>query len=148
MRALYRRFVSLAESARDVPLLLIRLTLAYGFYEPAKNKLQNFSSVVAWFGDQLGIPFPYLNAVMAVSTEVAGVILLTLGLATRLISIPLIVVMLVAIKTVHLANGFKCSDDGFQIPYYFMLMLMVLVVSGAGRLSVDHLIARRLGERE
>ena len=80
---------------------------------------------------------------MAVGTEVAGVILLTLGLATRIISVPLIVVMLVAIKTVHLKNGFACGDNGFEIPFYYMLMLISLIVTGAGRFSVDHLIKRK-----
>ena len=99
-----QKIISLMSSLRDLPPLIFRLILAYGFYEPAMNKLNNFDSIVKWFGEDLGLPFPALQAFMAITTEVSGVILLTLGLATRFISIPMMVVMVVAIQTVHLAN--------------------------------------------
>jgi uncharacterized membrane protein YphA (DoxX/SURF4 family) len=50
-------------------------------------------------------------ALLATSTELAGAILLTFGLFTRLISIPLIITMLVAIFTVHLPNGWQAIAD-------------------------------------
>ena len=127
------------EKLQDVSLLFIRLILAYGFYEPAKMKWNDISSVAEWFGS-MGFPLPTLQAYMAASTEALGVLLLTLGLATRLISIPLIVVMIVAIVTVHLAHGFSSGDNGFEIPLYYMLMLLVLVGHGAGKFSIDHFI--------
>ena len=52
----------------------------------------------------MSIPFPLVNAYMAATTEILGVVLLILGLFTRLISIPLIVVMIVAIATVHFSH--------------------------------------------
>ena len=85
----------------------------------------------------MGIPFPTLNAYLAASTEIAGVILLPLGLATRFISIPLMITMVVAIVTVHLSNG-------FEIPLYYMLMLFALLINSAGKISVDHLISNKL----
>ncbi|MEN8146846.1 MAG: DoxX family protein [Campylobacterota bacterium] len=127
------------EKLQSVSLLFLRLILAYGFYEPAKNKWEDISSVAEWFGS-MGIPLPTLNAYMAASTEALGVLLLTLGLATRLISIPLIIVMIVAIVTVHLGNGFSSGDNGFEIPLYYMLMLLVLVAHGAGKFSVDNFL--------
>ena len=75
----------------------------------------------------MGIPFPTLNAYMAASTEALGVVLLTIGLFTRLISVPLMVVMVVAIMTVHLAHGFSAGDNGFEIPLYYMLFLFIFV---------------------
>jgi len=123
----------------SVSLLFLRLSLAYGFYEPAKNKWADINTVAEWFGS-MGIPLPTLNAYMAASTEALGVLLLTLGFATRLISLPLIVVMIVAIVTVHLGNGFSAGDNGFEIPLYYMLMLLVLVAHGAGKFSVDNFI--------
>lgn len=79
---------------------------------------------------------------MAATTELLGAILLALGLFTRLISIPLIFIMLVAIYTVHLSNGFEAGDNGFEIPLYYILMLLTLVVYGAGKISADFFIKR------
>ena len=132
----------LLDKMQNVSLLFLRLILAYGFYEPAMMKWKDISSVAEWFGS-MGIPLPTLNAYMAPSTEAAGVVLLTLGLATRLISIPLIVVMIVAITTVHLSNGFSSGNNGFEIPLYYMLMLLVLVAHGAGKFSVDHFLINK-----
>ncbi|NOR57237.1 MAG: DoxX family membrane protein, partial [Sulfurimonas sp.] len=119
IKKLYLEFTRLSEYLKSVSLLLARLVIAYGFYEPAMNKWADIGSVAEWFGS-MGIPFPLLNAYMAASTEIAGVILLTLGLLTRLISIPLIIVMIVAIVTVHLPHGFSAGDNGFEIPLYYM----------------------------
>jgi len=132
-------FSRLSEHGKSLSLLLARLVLAYGFYEPAKMKWSDIGSVAEWF-TTLGIPFPTLNAYMAASTEATGVVLLTLGLFTRLISLPLIVVMIVAILTVHLPHGFSAGDNGFEIPLYYMLFLFIFVTNGAGKFSLDRLI--------
>ena len=124
---------------QDLSLLLARLVLAYGFYNPAMNKWADIHAVAEWFGT-LGIPMPTINAYLAASTELLGVVLLTLGLLTRLISLPLIVVMIVAIITVHLPHGFAAGDNGFEIPLYYMLFLAIFASFGAGRFSLDHLI--------
>ena len=128
---------------KDLSLLFFRLVLAYGFYGPATTKWNNISGVAEWFGS-MGIPLPGLNAYMAATTEMAGVFLLVLGLGTRLISIPLIITMIVAIMTVHLGNGFEASNNGFEIPLYYMLMLFALLVNGAGKYSFDYFLGRRL----
>jgi len=132
-------FSRLSEYGKSFSLLFARLAVAYGFYEPAMNKWNDIDSIVQWFGS-IGIPFPTLNAYMAASTETVGVILLTLGLLTRLISLPLIIVMIVAIVTVHLPNGFSAGENGFEIPLYYMLFLIIFVANGAGKFSIDRLI--------
>ncbi|MFA7092155.1 MAG: DoxX family protein [Arcobacteraceae bacterium] len=124
---------------QSLSLLLARLVIAYGFYHPATYKWGSIESVAYWF-ETLGIPFPLLNAYMAATTEMLGVVLLTLGLFTRLISLPLIVVMTVAIVTVHLPNGFSAGENGFEIPLYYMLFLLVFVAYGAGKWSLDRVI--------
>ncbi|RLA70163.1 MAG: DoxX family protein [Epsilonproteobacteria bacterium] len=124
---------------QSLSLLLARLAVAYGFYDPAMQKWSDIGSVATWF-ESMGIPFPTLNAYMAASTEILGVILLTLGLFTRLISIPLMVIMVVAITTVHLGHGFSAGDNGFEIPLYYMLFLALFASLGAGKLSLDHLL--------
>lgn len=91
----------------DLPLLLIRLLLAYAFFGPAMEKWGNMEATIAWFGNPdwgLGLPFPEINAYMAASVEIVGVVLLVIGLGSRLISIPLVFVMLMAYLTVHIDN--------------------------------------------
>ena len=131
------------DNLSDLPLLFFRLILAYGFYTPAMMKWGNISGIAEWFGS-IGIPLPTLNAYMAASTEMAAVILLPLGLATRFISIPLIITMIVAIVTVHDGNGFEAGNNGFEIPLYYMLMLFALLINGAGKISVDNIIRERI----
>ena len=138
-KQMYMEFSRLSEYGKSLSLLFARLAVAYGFYEPAMMKWSDIGSVAEWFGS-MGIPFPTLNAYMAASTEAVGVILLTLGLLTRFISLPLIIVMIVAIMTVHLPHGFSAGDNGFEIPLYYMLFLLVFVSYGAGKFSLDRLI--------
>lgn len=122
---------------QNLSLLLLRFILAYGFYEPAKTKWQDISSVAEWFKD-INIPMPTINAYLSASFEMLGVILLVLGLFTRWITLPLMFIMLVAIYTVHWENGFSAGDNGFEIPLYYMIMLFVLTSFGGGRFSIDH----------
>jgi putative oxidoreductase len=132
--------------AKDLPLLAIRLVLAYGFYGPAKGHISDING----FADQLngyGLHFPKLQAYMAATTEVSAVILLTLGLATRFISIPLIITMLVAIKTVHWGNGFDSGNGGWEIPLYYIIMLSTLFIYGPGKASVDYFINKKFLSR-
>ncbi len=135
----YDRFSDSLSMAADLPLLFLRLILAYGFYKPAMMKLKDVNAIGGWF-ESMGYPMPYLNAYLATITEGLGVILLVLGLGTRIISVPLMIAMLVAIFTVHYVNGFNARDNGYEIPLYYLLMLFTLFVMGSGRLSVDYLI--------
>jgi len=136
LKNIYLTFSRASEYLQSLCLLCARLIIAYGFYEPAMNKWSDINSVASWFGT-LGIPFPTLNAYMAATTEIVGVVLLTLGLFTRIISIPLMVVMVVAITTVHLGNGFSAGDNGFEIPLYYLLFLLIFFSFGAGKFSLD-----------
>lgn len=146
MKALYESLVQKVEMLSDLPPLFFRLILAYGFYGPAMQKVGNISGIAEWFAS-MGMPFPTLNAYMATGTEVTGFILLFLGLATRIISIPLIVVMIVAITTVHLGNGFEAGSNGFEIPLYYILMLISLIITGPGRISIDGLLKRKMADK-
>jgi len=139
LKNIYPITKNILSHGQSLVLLLARLAVAYGFYEPAMQKWSDIGAIATWFGT-LGIPFPTLNAYMAATTELTGVILLTLGLFTRLISLPLMVVMIVAITTVHLAHGFSAGDNGFEIPMYYLLFLSIFASFGAGKFSLDHLI--------
>lgn len=91
-------------------LLAVRLYLLPTLYEGAHAKVTGFSGVVQWFGAPiaqggLGLPFPFLMASLATGTEVAGLVCIALGLFTRIISIPLMILMSVAGLSVHWAHG-------------------------------------------
>ena len=104
----------LAEKTAFIPSLLLRLYLAPVFWIAGTNKLGNFDSIVEWFGNPdwgLGLPMPWLMALLATATEVIGAILLLLGLGTRYVSIPLMITMLVAAFTVHWQNGWQAVAD-------------------------------------
>lgn len=140
-----KNFSKLCNLLRDLSALSFRLILAYTFYGTGIEKWSNIEGTAKFFGEDLGMPFPLVNAYLASGTELAGCALLTLGLLTRLISLPLMIVMVVAIVTVHWANGFSCGQNGFEIPFYFLLMLFSLFTSGAGRISLDYLLGKRFG---
>jgi len=99
---------NLSRKVDFVAPLLLRIYLIPIFWMAGSQKLGHFNDTVEWFGNSdwgLGLPFPLVMASMAVATEIGGALLLTLGLATRWISIPLIFTMLVAAVSVHLKNG-------------------------------------------
>lgn len=143
MKKLFEIINNTFNSLQSTSLLTIRLVLAYGFYEPAMGKFSDINSVAGWF-ESLGIPFPTFNAYLAGGTEIAGVVLLTLGLFTRYISIPLLIMMIVAICSVHFVNGFSAGNNGFEIPLYYLLMLFVLITHGGGKYSVDNFWQKKL----
>ena len=97
-----------------IGLLALRLYLAPVFWMAGMNKLEDIDSVTAWFGNTewgLGLPFPELMAWLATLTEIGAAVFLVLGLAVRLVSIPLIITMLVAIFAVHWPNGWQAVAD-------------------------------------
>lgn len=142
IKTLFDRYSAAMNSLRDLAPLILRLVLAYGFFEPAWNKLQDVNAIGEWF-ESMELPAPYLQAWLATLSEALGVVLLALGLGTRLVAIPLIIVMLVAIKTVHWEHGFAASDNGYEIPFYYACMLLCLVFLGSGRLSADYLLSKK-----
>lgn len=142
MNTLMEKLHTYASKLDSLILFSLRITLAYGFYKPAIMKWNDINAIARWF-DSMGYPLPLLNAYLAGITELAGVILLALGLGVRIISVPLIIVMLVAIFTVHIGNGFEAGDNGFEIPLYYLLMLFSLVVFGGGKYSLAYFFTKK-----
>lgn len=142
MKTLYKKFVQGMEKLHDLTLLLFRIILVIGFYSPAMMKVKNLEGVAEWFGS-MSYPFPLVSAILAMTTEVLGIVLLTLGFGTRVIALPMMFVMVVAIFTTHISNGFAAGDNGFEIPLYYFLMLFALVVYGSGKFSLDYLLGRK-----
>ena len=102
--ALYQQLLNLSRYFEGLAPLALRLYLAPVLLQAGYNKLSHFEDTVAWFANPdwgLGLPMPALMAGLAAGTEFFGAILLLLGLATRLIAIPLMVAML-AVSYTHL----------------------------------------------
>jgi uncharacterized membrane protein YphA (DoxX/SURF4 family) len=94
--------------------LAIRLYLVPVFWMAGTQKIAGMENTIEWFGNTewgLGLPFPWLMAHLAAYTEAIGALLLLLGLATRWISIPLMITMVVAIFAVHWDNGWAAIAD-------------------------------------
>ena len=92
--------------------------------------------------------FPPGLAFLAVMAEFLGPIGLAVGLLTRVAALGIGVVMLVAMLTVHRQHGFfmnwfgNQSGEGYEYHVLALGVAAALVIGGAGRWSVDALIAR------
>ena len=130
-----------------VAQLLVRLFVGYFFMETGWGKLHNLDAFAQRFVGW-GIPYPYFNAALSAYTEFVGGWLTILGLGTRLVSMPMMINMLVAILKVNLKRV-TTLDDFVELdePLYALAYLWLLL-SGPGRVSVDYLIGRAFGLAE
>ena len=111
---LYTQIIKKLRHADGLPLLLLRLYLAPVMVQAGWNKASNFEDIVSWFGNEdygLGLPFPFVMALLATAAELVGGVFLLLGVLTRLVSIPLMVTMIVAMVSVHAENGWLAIAD-------------------------------------
>lgn len=123
--------------------LLMRLFLGYFFLETGWGKIHNLSAFTQHFMEW-GIPYPAFNAALSAYTEFFGGALTLVGLFTRLVSIPMIINMAVAILTVKIKqisglNDFVEADEPLYALGFFWLMM-----AGPGAVSLDYLIERFL----
>ncbi len=127
-----------------LPPLLARLVLGVVFIQSGWGKLSDLNSTTENFAGW-HIPFPHFNAVLASGTEFVGGCLILAGLATRLAAVPLIIVMAVAIASAKWSKIEDWTDFfGFDEVAYAVMFLW-LAVRGAGKVSLDHLLGKRLG---
>jgi len=129
-------------------MLGIRLLLAYEFWESGIEKLRGEN----WFADiQSDFPFPFSMVSVEISwflstwIELIAPVMLVLGLGTRFWAFSLLILDIVAWYAVHAGNGYNVCDNGFKLPLMYLAMLTPLVLSGPGKLSVDHWIRTRFG---
>ena len=127
-------------------MLGLRLLLAYEFWQSGIEKFRGDN----WFGEiQSQFPFPFSVVPVDVSwflstwTELIAPVMLVLGLGTRFWAVALLVLDIVAWQAVHAGNGYNVCDNGFKLPLMYLLMLIPLVLSGPGKLSLDHWIRQR-----
>ena len=136
----------LDEAGRWLAPLGLRALLAWEFWESGVEKFKGEN----WFADiQDRFPFPFnllpadFSWFLSTWVELLGAWALLLGLATRIVSAKLIVLTVVAWAAVHAGNGYNVCDNGFKLPLIYLIMFVPLLLSGPGKLSLDHLIAKR-----
>ena len=94
-----------------------------------------------FFGGTLGLQPAMLFAVLVGATEFFGGLLLAVGLLTRVAAAGITILMLVAIVTVHLGNGFFNQNGGYEYPLLWGIVALAFVFQGGGARSLD----RRIG---
>jgi putative oxidoreductase len=130
---------------RDPLLLLLRLLVGWQLFLTGKGKLQNIDRFID-FLTHLHIPMPVANAYFVASLECIGGLLLLLGLAARLIAIPLTINFIVAYLTADreaVVNFFK-DQDAFMsaAPFIYLVVSLLILAFGPGLFSLDELIRR------
>ena len=139
----YSWFVKAANSLQSPILLLIRLYWGWQFWQSGTGKLADISKLVDYFV-QLGIPFPSFNAHFVALLEAGGGILLFVGLASRLIALPLVIDMIVAYITADREALFSIFSDPAKFynadPFTFLFSSLIILVFGPGWFSLDTII--------
>jgi putative oxidoreductase len=152
--------VRLRGAGEVIPRLIMRIVMGFEFWESGLEKLRGEN----WFADiQDRFPVPFnviptdLSWGIATWFELIGAVALWLGIGTRFFAFSLLFLTFVATAAVHwpdmwtmwsdLLAGYSISDKGqgnYKLPLLFVVMLLPLVFNGAGKLSLDHLLAKVL----
>ena len=127
--------------------LLARITVGVVFAVTGWGKLNNLEKITAFFGE-LGIPYPQFQAPFASATEFVCGTLLVVGMATRVASIPLIIVMLVAIATAQWENIDSLSALLGTVEWAYVAIFAWLALAGPGPISLDYLLGRAANREE
>jgi putative oxidoreductase len=132
-----------SERAVAAGLLLLRSMLGVMFIAHGSQKLfmMGIPAVVEGF-TQAGVPMPAVAAPGISVLEVVGGGLLIIGLITRVVAVLLACDMTGAIAFVHLKAGFFLPN-GYELVLLLGVLAIVLVITGAGPLSIDGAIGRR-----
>lgn len=142
----YRKMIQVASHLQSFILLLIRLAWGWELAEAGYGHLTSIAESTANFRD-FGVPFPKLSVYMAGGTEMIGGTLLMIGLASRLISIPLVFNFCVAYWT---ASHYKVTHIFKQTPdkiiddtaFPFLITSILILAFGPGKASVDYLLRK------
>ena len=108
--------------------------------------------------EQIGAPMPEVTSWVSTFVEILGGLAILAGAFVALVSIPLIIMMLVAMFTVHLRYGFSAiktirltahgpqfGPPGYEVNLLYIACLLALILGGASPFSIDQLVARKQG---
>ena len=133
-------FEKLSAVGEYLSLLLLRLFIAWEFWESGVEKFNGDN----WFTDiKDDFPFPFnviptdISWFISTWAELLGAIALVVGLGTRFTAATLIILDIVAWVSVHGGNGYNVCDNGYKLPLIYLVMLIPLLFSGAGKASLD-----------
>lgn len=134
----------------------LRLIVGYGFMEHGFAKLNRGPEAFATILHAIGVPSPHLMAWVTILIEIFGGLAVLLGAFVTLASLPMAALLVVAIFTVHLPNGFssikliavtaagaKFGPPGYECNLLYLACLAALVLGGSGPLSIDGFIRKR-----
>jgi putative oxidoreductase len=141
--------------------LSLRLIIGFGFMAHGWAKLSRGPAGFAKLLAQIGAPLPEATAWVSTFVELLGGLAIFVGAFVEVVSVPLIVMMLVAMFTVHLKNGFSSINTigltqngpqfgppGYEVNLLYIAGLLSLILGGAGALSIDRLLWRKGGSSE
>jgi putative oxidoreductase len=136
--------------------LPLRIVVGYGFIAHGLAKLLRGAPAFAAILHQLGTPVPVALAWATIVVELVGGLAVMIGAFVPAVSAPLIVVLLVAMFSVHLPYGFssiklieitatgaRFGPPGYETDLLYIACLVALILGGTGPVSIDHLIDRR-----
>jgi len=130
--------------------LVTRLVLGHAFVLTGLGKLRNLDRTTQFFAS-IGLPLPGANAVLVGVLELVGGACLVLGLGTRLFAALLSGTLAVALVTADRSAFLNALPGGQALgvaAFAFLLFLVWILAAGAGPLSADRLLARRLARGE
>ena len=137
---------STEDCGKGISMLALRLFAAYEFGEAGLAKWRGEN----WFADiRDAFPFPFdllpvgLSWNLAMGAELVVPVLLVLGLLTRLGALALMILTAVAWYAVHAGNGYNVCDNGYKMAFIYLLLLLPLLLQGAGKYSLDYLLFRK-----
>jgi putative oxidoreductase len=121
--------------------LAIRLWVAAAFFQSGLAKIQSWETTLALFENEYSVPLlpPALAAYLGTATELLVPVLLVIGLGGRFAAAVLFVFNIVAVVSYG-----DLSEAGLMQHQIWGLLLLVTLLHGPGKLSIDHLIRRRL----
>lgn len=136
--------------------VLLRLIVGYGFIMHGYAKFSRGPEGFAVVLHTLGVPLPFLLAWLTTLVELVGGLAILLGAFVQIASVPMAIVLLTALFTVHLpygffsvklaevsASGIKFGTVGYEIILLYVAGLGALALGGAGPLSIDRWLASR-----
>ena len=134
----------------------LRLIIGYGFLAHGYAKFSRGPEAFAVILDTIGAPMPLMLAWLTTLVEIIGGLAILIGAFVPLVSLPMAVVLLTAMFTIHLPYGFfsvklvevaasgtKFGTVGYEIILLYLAGLATLALGGAGPLSVDQWRSRR-----
>ena len=128
----------------NIPSLLIRLTVGLIFLSEGIQKFLFQDTLGAGRFEKIGFPHPEFWASFTGSFEIVCRIMIIIGWLTRLASIPLLIIMIVAFITTKypfwIHNGFWALAHEYRTDFAMTMLLIFLLIYGSGKNSLDHII--------